>query len=337
MKNKILSLFTLLLVTGVFTSCDNGDDVDAIVQVEKPTMTINFPTAVTVTEGDVIPFTVNLSKPVGHEFSLFIVLDRQGSTAGDLDSDVENGTTNVTYQKVITIPPFVTSYSSSITIYEDELAEPTETLKLAVGDTRTSAVKFQPVVSTITINNKIDNELKLDFHFDKTFTGVNGYTNSLCKLASGTVKYDIDFLLWDPAFNDTGNTDAQTAACTESMTIKLATYPNGLYHVIAQLYSNAGLNTAIGQFPLVGTGDFDIPITVDYLRAGSINKATYAQEEPNWFSATTPLGSLSQVVDVNISTVGGVRKFTIQNTLNTTTFATGKMNNKGKYVSKNKK
>lgn len=338
MKNKIVSLFSLFIIAAGFTSCDNGDDVDGIVQVNKPTMTIDFPTAITVTEGTEIPITVTLSAPVGHEFPLYVVLDQVNSTANDGDSDVDASTVNTTFQKVITIPPFVTTFSDVITINEDDLAEGSEILKLNVGDTRTSAVIFQPVVSTITITNVVSDELVLDFHFDKTFTGDGGYSNSLCNIASGTVKYDVDYLLWDDAFADTGNTDAQTAACVESMTIKLSDHADGLYHVIAALYTNASLDEAIQSFPYVNAGNFDIPMTVDYLRSGSINKGTFAQEAINWFTASTPEGTLTQVVDVKISTVAGVRKFTIQSTdpTNPVIAATGRMQNKGKYISKHK-
>lgn len=338
MKNKILSLFTFILVSVVFTSCDNNDDVDSIVQVNKPTMTINFPTAVTVAEGTDIPFTVTLSAPVGHEFPLYVVMDQPNSTADGLDSDVDAQTVNTTYQKIITIPPFVTTFSDVITIKNDDLAEGSETLKLNIGDSRTSAVIFQPVVSTITITNIVKDELVLDFHFDRSFTGTTGYTNTLCNITTGTpaVHYDIDYLLLDDAFADTGNADAQTGKCVESMTIGLADYADGLYHVVASLYTNAGLDQTIG---LVGVSDFAIPTTVDYLRSGSINKGTFTQEAVNQFTATTAEGTLTQVVDVKISTVNGVRKFTVQSTdpTNPIIAASGKLSSKVKIVSKHKK
>lgn len=335
MKNKILSLFALFLVTSAFVSCSNGDDVDAIVQINKPTMTIDFPAAVTVTEGDQIPFTVNLSAPVGKAFSLFIVLDNQGSTAGALDSDVENSTTNVSYQKVITIPPFVTTYSDVINIYEDDLAEPNETLKLIVGDTRTSAVNFQPVISTVTILNKVSDELSLTFNIDKTFTGANGYTNTICNLknAAGTGGYDVDYILYDDAFADTGNTTAQTGTCNEVMTINATDLIDGLYHVTAYLYDNAGLNVKATTF---GVAQFNVPVKVDYIRPGGIDKGTFTQESANWFTSATINGAENQVVDVLLSTVGGKRKFTIQDTMGNE-IATGKMSKKGKFVSKRSK
>lgn len=343
MKNKILSLFTLLLVTAVFTSCDNGDDVDGIVQVNKPTMTIDFPTAVTAAEGTSIPITVNLSAPVGKPFNLYIVMDRPNSTADGSDSDVTDQSVNTTFQKVIEVPAFVTTYSDVIEISEDDLAEGSEILKLNVGDSRTSAVTFTPVVSTVTITNAVSNDLTLTFHFDKTFTGTNGYTNTLCGFVNPTLSpgppvnqqiVDIDFILYDEGFNDTNNTTAQTGACNETMTISLDDLADGLYHVTSYLYTNGGID----NFPVITT-PFSIPITVDYLRAGGINKATFTQDSANWFTSDSAPGEEYQVVDVLISTVNGVRKFSIQtiDLTNPVVVATGKkIGTKAKFVSKRK-
>ena len=323
MKNKIYSIFALALMTTAFVSCDGDSDIDPIVAVDKPTMTVNFPTAVTANEGDLIPITFTLDKPVGRAFSFYIVMDQPNSTADDLDSDVDAGSVNVTYQKVITIPPFVTTYSDFIEINSDELAEGDEVLKLNVGETRTSAVIFQPVYSTITIKNVVDGELKLDFNFNRSFTGTGGitnYSNTLCALQSdlsGDV-YDVDFIVYNAAFNPVtypGALGAQTGACTEKLTMKLADYPNGLYHITAFLYENADLDLAEIAFPLIGAAQFNIPITVDYLRAGSINKGKFTQEQQFWFTSNTPALDEQQVVDIVISGTGANRIFTIQNTI----------------------
>lgn len=342
MKNKIFSLFGLFLVAAFVTSCDNDQDVSPMVSIAKPAMTINFPTAVTVSEGDEIPYTITLSEPVGQEFKVYVVLDQQNSTADGNDSDVDASSVNTTTEKVIVFPPFTTSISGVIKINEDDLAETSENLRLIFGETRTSAVTFQPVVSNITINNVIKDELVLDFDVNRSFSGSNGYTNQICSLEdiNGDV-YDVDYLLLDNNFADLvpPNLDAQTAKCKETMTIKLSDVPDGLYHIVAALFTNASLDEAIQTFPYVGAGDFAIPVTVDYLRSGSINKGSFTQEAVNQFTASTPEGTLTQVVDVKISTVNGVRKFTVQSTdpTNPIVAASGKLSNKVKYVAKHKK
>lgn len=338
MKNKIFSLLGLFLVGGLVTSCDNDQDVSPIISVNKPTMTIDFPTAITVNEGDEIPYTITLSQPVGQEFKVYVVVDQQNSTADGLDSDIDAASVNTAFEKVITFPAFTTTLSGVITINEDELAEPNEILRVVFGETRTSAVNFVPVVSNITIKNVISDELVLDFHYDKTFTGTSGFSSTLCKLSGGSPAspYDVDFLLLDSSYGDTGNLTAQTASCTESMVID-SSIPLGLYHVISNLFADGGLSQIMAS-SAIGVEDFNIPITVDYLRAGSINKGTFTQETANWFTSATPVGDSQLVVDVIVSEVNGVRKFTIQSTDATTpvVVATGKLKNL-KFISNRKK
>ena len=319
MKKNIINITGLFGLALMFFACDSSQDVTPIAEVSKPAMTIAFPTAVTVNEGDLIPFTLTLSAPVGKDFDVYVVMNQQTSTAGNLDSDVDAATVNTTYQRKFTFPAFSTTYSDFIEIYNDDLKEGNEILGLFIGDTRTTAVTFTPVVSNITIKNVVKDELTLDFHFDKTFYGENGYSNSLCKLKSSLSNdpYDVDFIVYDSTFSPVsypGALGAQTGACTESLTMKLANYPDGLYHITAYLYTNADLDFAMLSFPLIGSPQFDIPITVDYLRSGSIDKGTYTQEAVNYFNSNTGVGSENPVVDVLISTVGGVRKFTVQDT-----------------------
>ena len=342
MKNNIVSLFSLVTTILILSSCsNNGDDVTPIVQIAKPTMTINFPTSTTVVEGSAIPITFTLSAPVGKPFNVYVVLDQPGSTANGADSDVEDQSVNTTFQKVIEIPPFVTSYSDFITINEDEIAEGTETLKLNVGETRTSAVIFQPIVSTINITNKVSDDLVLDFNFDKKYFGTGGYSNTLCNSKSSISNppnkpYDIDFIVYDNAFNPVafnGSAGAQTGACQESLTMNINDYPDDLYHITASLFTNADLDLAYLNFPLIGAAQFDIPINVDYLRAGSIDKGNYKQEAANYLNSNSEEGDEVLVMDVLVSTVGGVKKFTIQNTAGVIS-ASGRMATKGKTISR---
>lgn len=319
MKKNIIKITGLFGFAFMFFACDSQQDLAPIAEVSKPTMTIAIPTAVTANEGDLIPFTLTLSSPIGKDFDVYVVMNQQKSTAGNLDSTVESATVNTTYQQKFTIPAFSTTFSDVIEIYNDDLKEGDENLVINFGDTRTTAVSFAPVESTITIKSLVKDELTLDFHFDKTFYGANGYSNTLCNLASSITaapnnKYDVDFIVYDNTFTDMGILDAQTGSCTESLTMKLADYPDGLYHITAFLWTNADLDFAMLSFPLVGSAQFDIPITVDYLRSGSIDKGTYTQEAVNYFNSNTAAGTENQVVDVLISTVGSERIFTIQDT-----------------------
>ena len=334
MKKNIIKFFSLVFATTMFVSCDN-QEVTSIVPIAKPTMTIAVASAVTVQEGALVPFTLTLSAPSGHDFDVFLVLDKNNSTADGLDSDIDEGYSNTAFQKRITVPAFTTTYSGVIEVYEDDLAESTEVLKVMIGDTRTSAVTFTPVTTTITIENVVKSSLDLTFNFNKRFTANGGSTFNLCDLSGSALTnsaYDVDFVVYDAAFNDLMVYGAQTGSCPEHLTMDLSDYPDGLYHITAYLYENADLDYADLPFPLLNITPFQIPITVDYLRSGAFS-GTYTQEAVNFFNSTDPAGTENQVVDIVISTVGSNRIFTIQDTQGNIS-ASGRMASKKAFKSK---
>lgn len=331
MRKNIVKLFSLLLVATTFVSCNSDEDVAGVVQIAKPTMTIAVAPTVTAAEGTTVPFTMTLSAPVGHDFDVYI-MRQVSSTADQDDSDVSANYSNKSFQKKVTIPAFTTSYSGVIDILEDELTEVDETLVLVFGETRTSAVNFTPVTSTITITNVVSDVLNLAFNTNRLIgnTGIK-----LCDFTSDLSGdgYDIDYIVYDEFFNDMGVTQGQTGACQEKIDMDANDYPDGLYHITAYLYTNGELDLAEIGFPLVGVPEFNIPVTVDYLRAGSIDKGTYTQESTNYFTSNTAADSENQVVDIVISTVGAKRIFTIQNTVGDVS-ASGRMTSKAKHISK---
>lgn len=321
MKNKIFRLLTVVAVTGFFASCNTNEDVTPIVQIAKPTMTFEAAANPTLSEGSEYTITFNLSAPVANDFTVFI-LSLNNSTADNLDSDVAE-TSGVSTQKAISIPAFATTFTTTITIEEDDLTEGDESLVLQIGDSRTSAVTFQPINRTITIKNVVSDELVLDFNFDRTFTGAGGYSNTLCEVTSSistpaNKPYDLDFLLYKGAV-PVGYFGAATGECIEKMTLNLGPVASGgltdgLYQVKAEVYTNADLDVATLNFPLVGVAPFNIPISVDYLRSGSINKGTFNQQDQFYLTSASPELSDTPVVDLLITTVGTKRTVSIQTT-----------------------
>jgi hypothetical protein len=318
MKNKIFRLLTIVAVTAFFASCNTNEDVTPIVQIAKPTLTFEAAANPTLTEGSLYTIKFNLSAPVADNFTVYI-LRLNSSTSGNLDSDVSE-TSGVSAQKVVVIPAFATSFTTTIQIEEDDLAEGDETLVLQIGDSRTTAVTLQPINRTITIKNVVSDELVLDFNFDKTFTGTGGYSNTLCNVVSSistpaNKPYDLDFLLYKGNV-DQNNFDAQTGACTETMKIDLSPtgVTDGLYQVRAYVYTNADLDVATLTFPLVGVGQFNIPISVDYLRSGSINKGRFNQQDQFYLTSSSAEGTETPVVDLLVATVAGKRTVSIQST-----------------------
>ena len=328
MNNKFLRFLGVAAILSLSVSCDKEEDVDAIVQVHKPNMTITVASVTNAVEGDIVPFTLTFDEPVGKDFNLYIMRSI-ASTASDLDSSVSELYPNTAYQQVISIPAGTTTFIGGIEIESDDLKEVTEQLLLTIGDTRTYDVNFTPVDITINIENVVSEELKLDFHFNKTFYGSNGYSNSLCEIESAlsATTYDVDFIVYD----------AQTANCEESLTMNINDYADGIYDITAYLYTNADLDLAEIAFPLVDVPEFMIPITVDYMRSGAF-KGLYTQEVVNQFTSNSPVGSENYVMSVEVYTdaADGVRKFRILNSAGSVS-AEGKVAKKTyKHVRRNK-
>lgn len=338
MNNKFLRFLGVAAILSLSVSCDKEEDVDAIVQVHKPNMTITVASVTNAVEGDIVPFTLTFDEPVGRDFNLYI-LRLNGSTASDLDSSVNELYPNTAYQQVVAIPAGTTTFIGGIEIELDDLKEDTEQLLLTIGDTRTYDVNFTPVDITINIDNVVSEELKLDFHFNKTFYGSNGYSNSLCEIESAlsATTYDVDFIVYDSMGNDLGIGDAQTPNCEESLTMNINDYADGIYDITAYLYTNADLDLAEIAFPLVDVPEFMIPITVDYMRSGAF-KGLYTQEVANQFTSNSPVDSENYVMSVEVYTdaADGVRKFRILNSAGSVS-AEGKVAKKTyKHVRRNK-
>lgn len=297
MKKSIIKIIGLLAFSVMVSSCDTDQDVASVVDIAKPAMTITFPTAVTANEGDLVPFTLDLSAPVGQDFDVYIVMQQNGSTANELDTDVSAATVNTTFQKRVTVPAFSTSFSGVIKIATDDLVEGDETLIISLGDTRTSAVSFVPVISTITIKNVVSDVLNLVFNYDATFTS-SGTEYTLCDIG-----YDMDFYVLDAAMNDTGNYGAATGDCPEDLDLDLTDLADGTYYIFYDIYDDAGLSAA-PHTPFV------IPITVDYIRSGGIEAGTFAQESE--FAPNSTDGSGSDYV-VTIEVANGI--FTLKNSV----------------------
>ena len=315
MNNKFLRFLGVAAILSLSVSCDKEEDVDAIVQVHKPNMTITVASVTNAVEGDIVPFTLTFDEPVGKDFNLYIMRSN-ASTASDLDSSVSELYPNTAYQQVISIPAGTTTFIGGIEIESDDLKEVTEQLLLTIGDTRTYDVNFTPVDITINIENVVSEELKLDFHFNRTFSGSNGFSSSLCEIESifSAEPYDVDFIVYDSMGNDLGVLDAQTENCEESLTMNINDYADGIYDITAYLYTNADLHLAEIAFPLVDVPEFMIPITVDYLRSGSFS-GLYTQEVANQFTSNSPVDSESYLMSIEVYTdaIDGVRKFRVLN------------------------
>lgn len=314
MINKTFSrLLGLVAFAGFFASCDEEQTIVAQPNLNKPTMTIDTPATINATEGDVIPFTLTLSKPVGQAFDFFVVYQIQGSSADEGDSSINADLGNTTFQKRFVVPPFVTTFSGEIQISADLNPEESEVLVLSIGDTRTTAVIFTPVITKINITN-IGGDMTLIVDWDKEFN-LFGADYTLCNLG-----YDVDVLVFDAA-GDLFGGGAQTGDCPEELAISVADYPNGTYDIAAYLYDEADVSTA-GISPAL-----DFPVTITYQRPGSWTldqEQTFVQTAG--FTSDDPDDTLIYLLTLEVN--NGV--FTLKN--DATTIAQGKQAFKAKKL-----
>jgi hypothetical protein len=327
--NKYLKVLGVFAIATVLFSCEKDEDVDAIVNVAKPNMTIDMATAISAQEGEEVPFTLNFDQPVGRDFTFFVVRLNESTASAD-DSSVNESYPNNAFQQSFTVPAGSLTFTDKIVINNDDDNDPNEILVLSMGDTRTSAVIFTPKVVTINIANVVSDELELEFFYDRTFGEQNQF--SLCALNNPALPttpvnlrpYDIDFILLDSDGVDTGNIDGQTAACDEKISMNLNDLADGTYFVIANLWTNASINLNTSSYPQPGLAPFNIPISVKYTRAGSF-KGTYAQDAADYLKSVDPRLTEKYVLSVDIFTdTDGLRKFKVYNSDNGVISGTGK-------------
>lgn len=311
--NKYLKVLGVFAIATVLFSCEKDEDVDAIVNVAKPNMTIDMATAISAQEGEEVPFTLNFDQPVGRDFTFFVVRLNESTASAD-DSSVNESYPNNAFQQSFTVPAGSLTFTDKIVINNDDDNDPNEILVLSMGDTRTSAVIFTPKIVTITIGNVVADELNLTFFYDKTFGANNEF--SLCELESELSgdTYDIDFVVYDENFVELPITGAQTGACNEELTMNLANYVDGIYNITAYLYTNADLELAEIGFPVNGIPEFNIPISVRYNRSGVFG-GTYSQDANDFLTSNSVPTTEVYVVSVEVYTdvVDGQRKFKVFN------------------------
>lgn len=255
MKNisKFLALF---LMVATFVSCDE-DDVDPVLQIDKPTMTFDIQDTYTVPEGTNIPYTINLSAPVSEAFNVYLmVYPDKGSTintalgndGGDL-ANFDSDTYHAILQKQITIPAYATSFSGTINIAANDLPNDTKVAVVTMGDSRTSVVNFVPKDVTINITNTTSQNLVISVDWRQTFTvGATTYN-------TGT-QMDFDAYIFDANSFALVSQEGATGAVPE--TVIFEDYPDGDYLIAIGLYAST-INLATPR---------KIPVTATFSKPG---------------------------------------------------------------------
>lgn len=300
MKNKINSLALLIVLSSLgFTSCDNNDDATGestlIVNsgvtgtVAPVTAGLSLTAVNNVNELDENTYVYSVTLSKAQPVDVHVAVRQIAGTATE-DADFEMDHT-------VVIPAYSTSATGSIKILNDVYKEVAETLTLQIGDVTTSNASLAPKTISFSISNSVGTKLNMSFVWNQSFS-LGGTAYTLCG-----VGYDMDFLLLNSSFADTGNYTAATGACVENMSVNGATLANGTYYVVYDIYDDANLAATYHD-------PFDIPVVVTYGKAGAIDPTSFNQEEA--FIATSTDGTGSDFV-IAFELLNGVFKIVDSN------------------------
>jgi len=261
-KYKFILLATLSL--GMFiVACD--DDVEDLGKKDKPVLTANGPTDITVSEGTDAVLKFKLSKAISEPIQYRLVILNDESTATDQDDYVipgcrsndpdcvaieENGGP-VGY--IFEIPAFTSEYDVNIATIIDDFPESPESLKLKVVSNRTLLGIVEELYYTVTINNTASDDLSVRLDWSGTFTS-GGIEIDNCDL-------DMDLEL----YNSVGTIiDDSYTNCPEGLILDGSALANGTYTLYASLWTTDGYLEPI-----------NIPATITFLKQGTNFNQTY--------------------------------------------------------------
>ncbi len=245
----------------VFIACN--DDVEDLGKKEKPVLTANGPTEITVSEGNDAVLKFKLNKAINEPIQYRLVILNDGSSATDQDDYVipgcrsndpgcvaieENGGP-VGY--IFEIPEYTTEYEVNIATFIDDMGESDENLKLQVISNRTLLGTVEELFFNVTIKNT-DN-LKIGLDWSGSFTS-GGNTIDNCELDMDLELYDATGDLLDFSYTD----------CPEGLTLETLNLPNGTYTLFVSLWTTGGYLENI-----------NIPASVTFFKPGTALNSTY--------------------------------------------------------------
>lgn len=156
--NKIIPITVIALVT-FFTSCekDNYTNDSMMSPVSTTaTITIPFPSVTLVEDGSSYTIQVALSTKQTVDVKLYV----------KAISGTASETSDYTMDHSIIIPAGSTTGSAKITIKRDDVYEPTETLKVQIGDATTANASVTPKTMDFTILNYTEGDLKIAYSWN---------------------------------------------------------------------------------------------------------------------------------------------------------------------------
>jgi hypothetical protein len=246
----------------MFTSCSD-DDVTGLSTIDYSPVTVTLTSSennITIDEttigenGYVITVTATIDNPL--PIDIIVPLTQTGGTATAEDFSFGS----------IRIPSSLTSASTEVIINQTGNLEGNETLSIgAVDNSMITNASVNPFSLDVNIENDyVDYTFTLNFDWSGYVFPEEDENNSdlpFCDM-------DLDFLLIDASFSDTGNYAAATASCPEELVLDGRTVADGVYYIYAELYANPYSSSDFGvQVPLTitasqGAGGSIYPETV---------------------------------------------------------------------------
>lgn len=221
------------------------------------------------------------------------------------------------FDKDLLIPAFSTSVAGTITILSDDEIEGDENFTLQIGTASTSNSSVVSSSVAFTIKNFLSPDLEFTFGYNQPLAIYGAPAGlTLYNVAAGTNTYDMDYLVLDDQFNDTGIYEAASAAEPEKLivsdlmtlsdgSVNPSYLADGTYYIFYSLYSDATLSTIQDFTPI------DVPTTVDYIRRGGIAPGTFVQETDFIPSTKAAIGDTNFVI--SFTKLAGV--YTINNSI----------------------
>lgn len=262
-SNYKFHFLAIFFCTGLFFSCN--DDVENLGKKEKPVLTADGPTSITVAEGEDAVLSFKLDKPINKPIQYrLVILDDESTATDQLDYVIPGCRSNdpdcVAIEEnggpvgyIFEIPAYTTEYSVNIATIFDDLSEGTETLKLQVISNRTLLGTVDNLFFDISITNSVSNDLNIRFDWSGTFMS-EGEEIDNCDL-------DLDLELYDD-FGDL--VDFSYSNCPESLVLNTADLPDGTYYLYASLWTTSGYFENI-----------NIPANIQFVKPGSAFNESY--------------------------------------------------------------
>ena len=237
-KINIITFFAALII--FMSGCEEEDYTGYSTLVPtNPTITVDFGTIATVSDGLKSTHTVNLTMSEAQIVDVAVhVFVSAGDATEGADFTLSTG--------VVTINAGRTTGKFVVSVLPDELVEATETFDVTVGDERTANATIAPVTATFTITNATSDNLALSL----SWAG-DAYETETGDAIDATDIADMIFLVQDMSFATVGGADG---ASFEDILLD-QTLADGDYYLATAFY--AAMDASI-----------DLDFSLDYSQVG---------------------------------------------------------------------